>query len=344
VGISGISFAVPRNVINNYEYTEHFSRQEVEKVVDSIGIYKRRFADADTCSSDLCHAAALDMITNMDLDVSQIDALLFVSQTPDYRMPATSVILQHRLGLDSATIAMDITLGCSAFVYALQAAYSFLQNPGINKVLLLNGETRSKVYSPKDRKTAFIFGDAGAAVLVEKNKRFGDSYFSLNSDGSKSDMIKIDAGGYRQPSSPHGLKEKVVDAHGNIRNDEQGYMDGENVFSFVSKEVPKDLKRLFDFADIKMSAIDYFVFHQASKMINDHLVKKLKLEKEKVPSVLHKYGNTSSVSIPLTIASELKYKLTNQETVCLSAFGVGLSWGSAIINFHRCYLGDVTEV
>ena len=280
----------------------------------------------------------------MSLDPNTVDVLLFISQTPDYRMPATSVILQNRLGLSETTIAFDINLGCSGFVYALQTAYSFLQNSAINKVLILNGETRSKVYSPKDRKTAFLFGDAGAAALVEKGEKFGKSFFSLNSDGSGESMIKADAGGYRNPSSPEGFVEKMVDTHGNIRHAEHGYMDGENVFSFVAREVPKDLKRLFKYAEADHNSIDFYLFHQASKIINDFLTKKLKVEKSKVPYSYPKFGNTSSVSIPLTIVSELQNKLSGRVTLCLCAFGVGLSWGSAIIHLDKCCVTTLIEV
>lgn len=343
-GISGIAAAVPGHIIDNYEYTDHFPKEEVNKVVDKIGVYQRRFADENTCSSDLCLAAAQHLIEEMGIDKSEIDVLLFVSQTPDYRMPATSVILQHKLGLKKETIAFDITLGCSAFVFALQVAYSLIANPKLNKVLILNGETRSKVYSPKDRTTAFLFGDAGVAVIIEKDDSFGDSYFSLNSDGSKSEVIKIDGGGYRQPSSVDGLIEKVVDDYGNIRNDEHGYIDGVNVFNFAAKEVPKDLMKLLSFADKDKDSIDYYIFHQANKIINDFIAKKLKLDHQKVPSILDIYGNTSSVSVPLTIVSRLINKLNEKCTLCLCAFGNGLSWGSAIINLHNCHLSEVIEI
>ncbi len=323
-GISGIAAAVPGHIIDNYEYTDHFPKEEVNKVVDKIGVYQRRFADENTCSSDLCLAAAQHLIEEMGIDKSEIDVLLFVSQTPDYRMPATSVI--------------------SAFVFALQVAYSLIANPGLNKVLILNGETRSKVYSPKDRTTAFLFGDAGVAVIIEKDDSFGDSYFSLNSDGSKSEVIKIDGGGYRQPSSVDGLIEKVVDDYGNIRNDEHGYIDGVNVFNFAAKEVPKDLMKLLSFADKDKDSIDYYIFHQANKIINDFIAKKLKLDHRKVPSILDIYGNTSSVSVPLTIVSRLINKLNEKCTLCLCAFGNGLSWGSAIINLHNCHLSEVIEI
>ena len=182
VGITAISAAVPRRIIKNYEYTQYFPAEQVKEVVDKIGIYERRFADESTCSSDLCYAAAEKLLADNNINRSEIDLLVFISQTPDYRMPATSIILQDRLGLPHSTIAFDINLGCSAFMYGMSVVYSMMQHSGLRKALILDGETRSKVYSPKDRRTAFLFGDGGVAALVERDERFGASYFSLNSD------------------------------------------------------------------------------------------------------------------------------------------------------------------
>jgi len=344
IGISGMAAAIPKKRINNYRYTDYFPKNEVKRIVDKTGIYERRFADDSTCSSDLCYAAAEQLILKMNIKASEIDVLLFVSQTPDFRMPATACLLQNRLKLGSSTIAFDINLGCSGFIVALQTAYAMLANPSISKILLLNGETRSKVYSAKDRKTAFLFGDAGSATLIEKGGEFGESYFSLNTDGSGGSIIRVEAGGYRNPSSKETLVEKVVDEYGNIRNDEQGVMDGESVFSFVAKKVPKDIERLLVYSGVNKSDINYFVFHQASKMINDFLIRKLEFEPSKIPSSLHKFGNTSSVSIPLTIVSELKEELYQIDQICLCAFGVGLSWGSAIIKTSDMVITDLLEV
>ena len=344
-GISAMAAAIPKTVINNYEYTMHFPAEDVKEVVDKVGVYERRFANADTCSSDLCFAAANRLIEDNDIDRNEIELLIFVSQTPDYRMPATSIILQERLGLSKNTIAFDINLGCSGFIYGLSVVYSLMQNGNIKKALLLDGETRSKVYSPKDRKTAFIFGDGGVAALIEKDEKFGKSFFSLNSDGSRESLIKIDAGGYRNPSSPETLKEKVVDEYGNRRTEEQGYMKGADVFSFVIREIPKDFKKLLEYSGTPKETIDYFVFHQANSYINAYLAKKLKLEKSKIPATIHKYGNTSSVSIPLTIISELKEDLnTHHRKILLSGFGVGMTWATAVINAADCRISDIVEI
>ena len=148
VGITAMAAAVPHTIINNYEYTQYFPAEQVKEVVDKIGVYERRFADADTCSSDLCYAAAEKLLTDNAVDRNEIDLLVFISQTPDYRMPATSILLQHRLGLPQTCTAFDINLGCAAFCYGLSVIYGMMQSGGIRKALLLDGETRSKVYSP----------------------------------------------------------------------------------------------------------------------------------------------------------------------------------------------------
>lgn len=344
VGISALAAAVPKRVIKNLEYTEYFPAEDVKEIVEKIGIYERRFADPQTCSSDLCFAAAEKLIEDNHINKEEIDLLVFISQTPDYRMPATSVILQNRLGLNNHTIAFDLTLGCSAFIYGLSVVYGFMQQNNIRKALILDGETRSKVYSPKDRNCAFLFGDAGVAALIEKDDKFGESYFSLNSDGSRENLIKIDGGGYRMPSSEETIKERVVDEFGNIRSLEQGYMNGGDVFNFVIREIPKDIKLILEYSKMEKEQIDYYIFHQANNFINSYLAKKLKLDLAKIPSTIHKYGNTSSVSVPLTIVSELKNELETKKSVLLSAFGVGMTWASAILKLDNCSISDIVEI
>lgn len=344
VGITALTAAVPRTVIDNYRYTQYFPQEQVREVVDKVGIYERRFADEKTCSSDLCFAAAEKLIADNKIDRSEIDLLIFISQTPDYRMPATSVLLQERLGLPHNTVAFDINLGCSAFLYGMSVVYGFMQQAGIRKALLLDGETRSKVYSPKDRRSAFLFGDGGVAALIERDDRFGTSWFSLNSDGSRGDLIKINGGGYRMPSSAETLRERVVDEYGNIRSEEQGYMQGADVFNFVIREIPRDIKRLAEWSGQELEHMDYYVFHQANNFINTYLAKKLKLDAARIPSTIAKYGNTSSVSVPLTIASELKGRMAGQRKLLLSAFGVGMTWGTAIVPFTDLRISDIVEI
>lgn len=345
VGITAMAACVPKNVIDNYHYDlDIWPEEEVKKVVDKVGVKERRFADKDTCSSDLCFAAAEKLIADNNINKNEIDLVVFLSQTPDYRMPATSILLQDRLGLPMSTMAFDISLGCAGFISALSIVYAMMQNHGFRKALLLDGETRSKVYSRKDRREAFIFGDAGIAALIERDENFGESHFSINSDGSRGKLIMIPAGGYRKMSSVETLQEKVVDEYGNIRSEEHGQMNGADVFNFVIVEIPKDIKRLLTSTGDDIQSMDYYVFHQANSFINNYIAKKMKLDKERIPWTIQKYGNTSSVSVPLTIISELKDKLSGNKKLLLSAFGVGMAWASAIVPFHDCKISDIIEI
>lgn len=344
-GITAIAACVPSRIIDNYKYgLDIWSEEEVRKVVDKVGVFERRFVDSHTCASDLCFFAAEKLLSDNKIDKNEVDLLVFLSQTPDYRMPATSILLQDRLGLPKTTMIFDISLGCSGFINALCIVYSMMQNTGFHKALLLDGETRSKVYSRKDRREAFIFGDAGVAALIEREDKFGDSHFSINSDGSRGELIMIPGGGYRNMSSIETLKEKIVDEYGNIRTDENGYMNGADVFNFVIVEVPKDIKRLMTAVGEDIQTMDYYIFHQANAFINNHIAKKLKLDRERIPWTIHKYGNTSSVSVPLTIVSELRNKMKGEKKLMLSAFGVGMAWATAIIPFADCNISDIVEI
>lgn len=335
---------MPANTIVNSQYTEIFDAASAAEIVEKTGIEERRFAPEGMCASDLCFAAAVKLLEDNKIDKDEIDVLIFISQTPDYRMPATGVTLQHRLGLPSSTAAFDINLGCSAFVYGMTVAFSYAAQPHIRKVLLLDGETRTRVYSPRDRMTAFLFGDAAVAAIIEKRAGIGESWFSLNSDGSRSDLIKVDAGGYRMPSSAETLTERVVDEYGNMRSLEHGYMNGPDVFNFAIREIPRNINETLAFAGLEKEQIDFFVFHQANQYMNGYLAKKLKLPEEKVPSCLKHFGNTSSVSIPLTIVTQLQQDLINRKLLLLCGFGVGMSWATGILNFENCKISELIEV
>jgi 3-oxoacyl-[acyl-carrier-protein] synthase-3 len=344
IGISAMAGAIPKRIIDNLKYTDFFPENQVKAVVEKVGVCHRRFADENTCSSDLCFAAAQKLIIDNDINRDEIDLLVFISQTADYRMPATSITLQHRLGLSNSCIAFDINLGCSAFIYGLSVVYSMMQNRTIRKALILDGETRSKVYSPRDRRSAFIFGDGAVAALVERDKKFGETTISLNSDGSRADLIMIKAGGYRHMSSAETVKEHIVDEFGNMRSDEQGYMKGCDVFNFVIREIPRDIKKTIAESGKSVDEIDYFCFHQANNFINSYIAKKMKLDVSKIPHTIEKFGNTSSVSVPLTIVSELKNKIKGNKTLMLSAFGVGMTWATGIVSFVDTKISDIVEV
>lgn len=341
VGIKAVSACVPKKIMYNKDLVGLISAEEIEKTIEGVGIRERRYADEDVTSSDLCLKAAEKLFEDNQIDKNSIDCLIFVSQTSDYHQPATSPLLQHKLGLPTSTLCFDVNLACSGFVYGLSIAYAYASMQGVNNVLLLVGETMSKTVSQHDKVSTPLFGDAGTATLVSKGD-FPEAVFSLHSDGSGSDVIKMKYGGYRNPSCVKGF-EPVTDEEGNIRTGEQFFMDGMAVFNFGMKVEPKDIKYLLSECNMTIDDVDLLIYHQANKFMTDFFSKRLKISFDKTPYCLEKFGNTSSASIPLTIVSELKDKYPNRKKVIVSGFGAGLSWATAMIDLTQCNISTLIE-
>lgn len=338
VGIKAMSACVPKNIVYNKDLGYLIPEEEIEKTIQNIGVVERRVVDVDVCASDLCYKAALKLMEDNNIDPQSIDVLLFMSQTADYRIPATAPILQHRLGLSNETLCLDLSLGCSGFVFALSTAYAYA-NMGL-RVLLLDGETFSKIVNRRDKVDWPLYGDGATATLIEQGN-FEESVFILKSDGSGKDSVII-RDGMRNKITPESCVEKVEE-EGNIRSGLEVFMDGMAVFNFAMKRVPKSIKEIVEVSGTTMADIDWLVFHQANKFMTDFFTKKLKFNPEKVPYCIQKYGNTSSTSVPLTIVSELHDKLKDGDRVVMSGFGAGLSWGTVRIVFNDCKISPVIE-
>lgn len=341
IGIAAIAACVPSKVEYNKDLGYFMSEEEIQKAIQNIGIEERRVAEKDVCASDLCFKAAEKLMEDNNIDKSTIDALIFVSQTSDYHQPATAPILQYRLGLSKGTLSFDINLACSGYVYGLSTAYAYACQPGINRVLLLVGETMSKIVSRRDKVNTPLFGDAGTATLVEKGE-YGKSVFSLHSDGSGSEVMMIPDGGFRNPTSLDSLAEET-DANGDVRTRLQFRMDGMAVFNFGMSEEPRDVKNLLAEAGLELSQLDLLIYHQANKFMTDFFTKWLKFDKSKTPYSIRKFGNTSSASIPLTVVTELKEKYPERKNVIFSGFGAGLSWGSVLLDLRQCKISELEE-
>lgn len=340
VGVTAMAACVPSAIAYNKDLTDLMSREEVDKMIHSVGIHERRISPTDVCASDLCCKAALKLMEDNQIDPESIDMLLFMSQTSDFRIPATSCILQNRLRLSRTCACLDLSLGCSGYIYALSTAFAFASIEGINRILLLDGETFSKIVNPRDKVNVPLYGDAGTATLIEKGS-YKEALFSLNTDGTGEDAVKIPAG-MRNPISPDSCKETERE-EGNYRTDLEVYMDGMDVFNFAIGMVPKSVKEIVKVADSNLEEIDYLLFHQSNKFMTDFLIKRLKIEASKVPYCIAKYGNTSSASIPLTMVSELEDKLNTEKTVVMCGFGAGLSWATARIIYHNCRISSIIE-
>lgn len=340
VGIKAMSACVPKKIVSNRDLGYLIPEDEIEKTISNIGVVERRVVDDDVCASDLCYKAALKLMEDNNIDPASIDVLLFMSQTSDYRIPATSPILQHRLGLSIDTLCLDLSLGCSGFVFALSTAFAYASMEGVNRVLLLDGETFSKIVNKRDKVDWPLYGDGATATLVEKGD-FGESTFILKSDGSGKDAVII-RDGMRNKITPESCVEKTEE-EGNIRTGLEVFMDGMAVFNFAMKRVPKSIKEIVEVTGTSMDDIDWLVFHQANKFMTDFFVKKLKFDAKKVPYCIQKYGNTSSTSVPLTIVSELHDKLKSGDCIVMSGFGAGLSWGTAMLRMGDCKVSPVIE-
>lgn len=340
VGITAMAACVPQKIAYNKDLTGIMSEEEVNKMINSVGIHERRICDDDVFASDLCYKAAKQLMEENNIAPESIDMLLFMSQGADYRIPATSSILQHRLGLSKDCAAMDLSLGCSGFVYALSCAMAYASMPGINRVLLLDGEAFSKFVNPRDKVNVPLYGDAGTATLIEKGD-FSESVFILHTDGSGEDAVKISAG-MRNRITPSSC-EVTEREEGNYRSDLEVYMDGMDVFNFAIRVVPKGVKEILKVVDKDMDCIDQLVFHQSNRFMTDFFVKKLKVDESKVPYCIDRFGNTSSASVPLTIVSELQDKLNKETNVVMCGFGAGLSWGTAWVPFKNCKISNLVE-
>lgn len=344
VGIKAIAACVPSGIVRNEDLIHLIPQEEIEKLVNSIGIKERREASEKVCSSDLCFEAAERLLNDNQVDRGEVDALIFLSQTPDYRQPSTAPSLQNRLGLSQKTLAFDMNMACSGYLYGLSVAFALASQDGINNVLLLVGETMSKTVSKKDKNTTPLFGDAGTASLITKGKNFGFSFFNLNSDGSGCDILQVPYGGYRNPSCKEGFEE-IVDDNGNVLTGEQLHMDGMDVFNFGLRVVPTSIKKVVEYAGKDMSQVDIILFHQANKFMTDFFAKKLKFSLDKVPYSLDRYGNTSAASIPLNVVSEM-YRTSDfsvRDNVVMAGFGAGLSWGTCLLSLASTIISPLIE-
>lgn len=344
VAVRGISACVPKNCIENASFYEE-RWGGYEQFLAATGIAKHRNSPADICSSDLCVRAADELLGSLGWEKDTVDALVFVSQTPDYyNVPATSTVLQDRLGFSNKCYTLDIALGCSGWVYGLSVLSSLVQSGTIKRALLCAGDTPTKFCAPTDKSTFPLFGDAGTVTALEYSERADSMQFAMFSDGSGFKAININNGGYRNPVTEESFELKEH-GEGKIRNGLNLEMDGESVFVFGISKAPKAIKALCEQFGIDMNGIDLFTFHQANLFMNEKIRSKLKIAPEKVPYSMQEYGNTSCASIPLTMVTRRSEMLQSQRVNHIACgFGVGLSWGAVHFSTDHIVIPQLIEM
>jgi 3-oxoacyl-[acyl-carrier-protein] synthase-3 len=307
----------------------------MEKIEQKTGIAERRVAAEDECSSDLGAAAARKLFASGACKPQDIDYLLFCTQSPDYFLPTSACILQHRLEIPTSAGALDFNLGCSGYIYGLGLAKALIENGQAETVLLLTGDTYSKFMHSGDRSVRALFGDAGTATLVHGAAGVGEEIigpFVYGTDGSGAGNLIVPAGGMRQRNPP--VEDAVMDAEGNMRSAANLYMNGPEIFAFTLQAVPDAVQRLLERAGKSMSDIDQFVFHQANKYMLEHLRKKLNIPPDQFFVSMQHTGNTVSSTIPIALrqASE-QGRIRQGDLLMLVGFGVGYSWGATLLRW-----------
>ncbi len=316
--IAGVVACVPEQTVTNDGASNLFG-EGTAQVVKMTGVHARHVAPDGVTTADLCTHAAERLLDKGGFEKDSVDALIFVSQTPDYRLPATACHLQQRLALRTGIAAFDVNLGCSGYPYGLWLAAMMVETGAATRVLLLVGDTVSKIVDPSDRATALLFGDCGTATLVVRAESANPMSFVMGSDGSGWDKLIVPSGAFRSASVPAA---SAVAA-------DRLFMDGGEIFSFTLKAVPKLAEALYAESGQSADNFDFVLFHQANEFMISHLRKKMKLSPEKVPVNIGRFGNTSSATIPLLIATDLADPISNgPQRVAMLGFGVGFSWAA----------------
>ena len=322
IRIAGIGTCVPSRRFDNLTETSEFTEEEVKKVVALAGVNSRRLANDSTCSSDLCVAAAQKILEILQWKKDSIDALIMVTQSPDYLLPSTSCVIHKLLELSDDCAAFDVGLGCSGYPYGLWLGAMMLTSGRLKRVILLHGETPGRFSDKSDRSVSLLFGDSGSATALEaiEPDRSKEWFFKLHTDGTGYRDMIIEAGGFRNRFSEDPQKNFVR-------------MNGANIFNFTIKRVPSLIQDTLALSNMSIDDIDYFILHQSNQFIIKHLLKKFKIPSEKAPITLNEFGNTGGPSIPLTITKGgLIRPMDKALKMMLLGYGVGLSWSSALID------------
>lgn len=330
--IKAISYHLPEEQLTNNDLAELFPEWGVEKVAKKIGISTRHIAAKNEFASDLAVAAANKLFIEHKVNPSSIDFILYCTQSPDYFLPTTSCIIQDQLSIPVNAGALDFNLGCSGFVYGLALAKGLIAGGIANNILLLTAETYSKFLHPKDKGNRTIFGDAAAATLISTDGFAQIEQFVLGTNGKGAENLIVKEGGVKYPLSE---KNEVTDEFGNVQSAGCLYMNGPEIFTFTSDEIPPLIEACLEKNKLKKDQISLFVFHQANKYMLEHLRKKIGITEESFYTYMDKVGNTVSSTIPIALYEAMQEQKNVQgASWLLAGFGVGYSWGATTIKFR----------
>lgn len=345
IKVQGFAACVPKHIESNENLELLGDSEQIKKFIETTGIRQRHTVTGQTIrTSDMCFTAAEKLIEELNWNKEDVDCLLFVSQTGDYIFPATSCILQDKLGLSQDCFTLDISLGCSGWIHGMATISALLQNGGFKKGILLAGDTSTMTKSPFDKGSYPLFGDAGTATAIEFVEGHEGIKVHNSTDGKGHKAIIVPDGGFRNFYSSESEVYKDFE-DGSKRNNLHTIMDGAAVFTFGITKGPRSVLALAEKYTLDLPEVDYYVFHQANKFMIEKIRKKLKIPAEKVPYSLDEYGNTSCSSIPLTMVTRLSTQLKEEKLKLMTcAFGVGLSWGSIYFETDKIVCPEIIMI
>jgi len=336
--VTGILTVLPDKEVKFDDEIENynFSHAQSIKLKKIMGYNAHRIVEDGVTISDLCVFGLNHLFDRNLLKKEDIDALILVTQSPEYFLPPTSNVIQGKLELKQDMICLDINQGCAGFEIGLIQAFMLLDQSEINKVVLLNADILSQKISKKDRSNNPLVGDAASVTIVEKSEQTNTIFANIKMDGSLFEAVIIPAGGFKTPSTQI-TSEMVEDAEGNFRSLDNLFVNGDIIFNFIQREVPPMIDSLLEKANLTKNDVDYFMFHQPNKFTLSKLADKLRIPREKMPSyILEFFGNSSGVSIPTSISHSLGERLTKESLlICLAGFGVGLTWTSILLRLEN---------
>lgn len=335
IRISSVATCLPKTVLEISSLANEFGEKEIEKIIKATGIERVHLTIEGQTASDICVEAAEYVISKEGINKETIDGLIFVSHSFDYSLPMTSIIMQDRLGLSKDTMCIDLPCGCTGFLYGLYQASLMISSGSCKKILLLTGDTPSKIINPADKAVRTIFGECGSATVIEK----GDSFIgiSLCADGSLFESVIVPVGGARKQRTKETGK-IIFDDDNNGRSENDLYMDGPGVFYFGLTHVHKNVNELLEYVNWEKDDVDTFAIHQANSFMLDSLRKKIRIGSEKVPIAVKDYGNTGPSCIPLTLCSKCSKSEYRLNKVIMTGIGDGMSWGSAACDLSKTNL------
>lgn len=343
VAVRGVTGTVPNHAVKTADF-DIFSQEEADIFDNTVGIKNRYIGPDDLCTSDLCQDAAERLLAALGWEKESIDVLVFGSVTGDYKTPPTAGILQHRLGLPTSTFVLDIPMGCCGSMYAINVAGNLLSAGTVKRALLLVGDTALRMGSLKDKSRVPLFGDSGTAMALEYDPTAEDIIIEFNTLGSGYEALITPHGGFRHPITAESFIEEDF-GNGIIRAPKDTLISGMDVFSFAISRPPISIKKMMEKYGLTTENVDYFLIHQANKLIVDRIVKKLKLPLEKTPYDLQEFGNLGGASVPMLMTYNIPNELqTRPLTLLCSSFGLGLTWGTMILRTQKMVVLEVGKI